>query len=468
MNHLPVHLGLQGRRVVICGNGEMALAKLRMLARTPAELHLFAPEPEPGLLQGIDGLDPRGRLTLYRRAPDAADMSGATLVYAAHGTDADAAIAALARGAGALVNVVDDLGASDFITPAIVDRDPVTIAIGTEGAAPVLARALKAELEARLPAGLGAMTRAAKGFRPDAEALPQGRRRRDFWAEYYAETGPRTLQAMGEVGLAPALHALLARHLANTPRPGRVDLVGAGPGDPELLTLRARKLLDAADVVIHDRLVPQAILDLARREAIFVPVGQQGFGPSTPQAEINAAMIAHARAGAQVVRLKAGDATVFARLDEETEALGAARIDWAVVPGITAASAAAAALGSSLTRRDRNSELRYLTAHDLKGFAEHDWRTLARPGTVAAIYMGRRAARFLQGRLLMHGADPATPVTAVENASRPDQRILPARLDSLAAELDTAAPSGPVVLMLGLTPARAQAALPAPRLQELA
>ncbi len=458
MKHFPIYLNIEGRRVVLVGSGEVALAKLRLLARTSARLHLFAPAAETPLCRAAVELG----AVLHGRSPQPADLAGAALVYAAAGDpDTDACTARLARAAGIPLNVVDDLEASDFITPAIVDRDPVTVAIGTEGAAPVLARAIKAEMEARLPASLGALASAAQGFRPRAEALAPGRQRRDFWAEFFAAAGPAALAAGGsDDALTAALEALLARHLAAEARPGRVDLVGAGPGDPELLTLRARRLLDGADVVIHDRLVPQAILDLARREALFVPVGKQGFGPSTPQAQINDAMIQHARAGAQVVRLKAGDATVFARLDEETEALDAAGIDWAVVPGITAASAAAAALGASLTRRDRNSDLRLLTGHDLQGFAEHDWRALARPGVVAAIYMGKRAARFLQGRLLMQGADPETPVTAVENASRPDQRIIATRLGRLPADLARAAAAGPVVLMLGLAPRQAAAALP--------
>ncbi len=458
MKHFPIFLNLERRRVLLVGSGEVALAKLRLLARTSARLHLFAPAAETALGGAAGELG----AVLHRRQPEAADLTGAALVYAAAGDPVtDARTARLARAAGIPLNVVDDLEASDFITPAIVDRDPVTVAIGTEGAAPMLARAIKADTEARLPASLGPLARAAQSFRPRAEALAPGRQRRDFWAEFFATTGPAALAAGGsDDALTAALEALLARNLAAEARPGRVDLVGAGPGDPELLTLRARRLLDGADVVVHDRLVPQAILDLARREALFVPVGKQGFGPSTPQAQINDAMIQHARAGAQVVRLKAGDATVFARLDEETEALDAAGVDWAVVPGITAASAAAAALGASLTRRDRNSDLRLLTGHDLQGFAEHDWRALARPGVVAAIYMGKRAARFLQGRLLMQGADPETPVTAVENASRPEQRIIATRLGSLPADLTRAAPAGPVVLMLGLAPRQAAAALP--------
>lgn len=460
MNHFPIFLNLQGRSVLLVGAGEVALAKLRVLARSTAQIQIFAPQPEPALVLAAR----EAGATLHSRAPETGDFAGAALAYAASGDPrTDARTLRLARAAGVLTNVVDNLHDSDFITPAIVDRAPVTVAIGTEGAAPVLARAIKQDLEARLPQSLGTLARAAKPFRPAAEALPLGRRRRDFWADYYFDTGPQVLAEAGSELLDHALRDLLARHLAAAPRPGRVDLVGAGPGDPELLTLRARRLLDQADVVVHDRLVPGAILDLARREAVFVPVGKEGFGPSTPQAEINAALIAHAGAGAQVVRLKAGDATVFARLDEETEALDEAGIDWAVVPGITAASAAAAALGRSLTRRTRNSELRILTGHDLNGFAEQDWRMLARPGAVAAIYMGKRAARFLQGRLLMQGADPETPVTAVENASRPDQRIIASRLGRLPEDLAAAAPAGPVVLMLGLAPRHAAAALPALR-----
>ena len=462
MQHFPVYLDLAAARVVIAGNGAFALAKLRLLARTPARITLFAPAPARDLevAAGEHGA------TLLRRPAEAADLDGARLAYAAHGEGAaDARFARLARAAGALVNVVDNLEASDHITPAIVDRAPVTIAIGTEGAAPVLARAIKADLEERLPQGLGTLARAGKLFRPAAEALPQGRRRRAFWSDYYTRTGPEVLAEAGAELLDHALHALLERHLRAEAGAGRVDLVGAGPGDPALMTLKARQLLDAADVVIHDRLVPRPILDLARREALFVPVGKEGFGPSTPQDAINAAMIDHARTGARVVRLKGGDASVFARLDEETEALAAAGIDWSVTPGITAASAAAAAIGRSLTRRGRNAELRLVTAHDTQGFAELDWPALARPGAVAAVYMGRTAARFVQGRLMMHGASPATPVTLVANVARPDQRILTSRLDRLAA--DAAQLSGPAILLVGLGPAQAAASF-SQRIEDMA
>ena len=254
-----------------------------------------------------------------------------------------------------------------------------------------------------------------------------------------------------------ALDALLNRHLTAEPAHGRVDLVGAGPGDPDLLTLKARRALDRADVVIHDRLVAPAILELARREALIIDAGKEGFGPSTPQAEINALIVTHAARGAHVVRLKSGDPAIYGRLDEEIDALEEAGIDWAIVPGITAASAAAAAVGQSLTKRGRNASLRFLTGHDVQGFAEQDWRGLARDGSVAAIYMGKRAARFLQGRLMMHGAKAETPVTVVENASRPDQRVLETTLIALPEAVATL--DGPAVLLYGLAARAAEAHL---------
>jgi uroporphyrin-III C-methyltransferase/precorrin-2 dehydrogenase/sirohydrochlorin ferrochelatase len=241
---------------------------------------------------------------------------------------------------------------------------------------------------------------------------------------------------------------------------GRVDLVGAGPGDPELLTLKARKALDKADVVIHDRLVAPEILELARREAIVIDAGKEGFGPSMTQERINELIVEHALDGHHVVRLKAGDPTVFGRLDEEIEALDADGIDWAIVPGITAASAAVAQIGQSLTKRGRNSAVRLLTGHDMKGFADHDWRQLATAGEVAAIYMGKRAARFVQGRLLMHGAHADTPVTIIENASRPESRVIATTLSSLEPTLSEANLAGPAIVFYGLAPRQAVQALP--------
>jgi len=464
VQHFPIFLALSGRDVVLSGGGAAALAKLRLLMKTEARLSVFAPAPAPEIVDWAA----EGRLTLHRRPLAPGDVTGAALVYAAdEDAETDAGTAALARDAGALVNIVDNLADSAFITPAIVDRDPVCVAIGTEGAAPVLARAIKADLEARLPATLGLLARLGKAFRHMAEALPMGRPRRDFWADYYFRAGPRALERGGEEKVNAALQTLLEKHQNATPIKGHVAFVGAGPGDPELLTLKARKALDTADVVIPDRLVSPEILELARREAVLIDAGKQGFGPAMAQEEINRLIVQHAAAGAQVVRLKGGDPTIFARLDEETAALDGAGLSWHVIPGITAASAAAAGLGRSLTRRGRNSALRLITGHDMKGFADHDWAALARPGAVTAIYMGKSAARFLQGRLLMHGACRATPVTVVENASRPDQRGLSTTLGRLPQDLaDTPVP-GPALIFLGIAPRHAQPMISATE-QELA
>ncbi|MBT8476827.1 MAG: uroporphyrinogen-III C-methyltransferase [Alphaproteobacteria bacterium] len=255
---------------------------------------------------------------------------------------------------------------------------------------------------------------------------------------------------------------------SGTTRSGHVDFVGAGPGDPELLTLKALKALETADVVIHDRLVSPEILERARRGALILDAGKEGFGPAMAQAEINALIVQHASRGAHVVRLKSGDATVFGRLDEEIDAVTTAGLDYRVVPGITSASAAVATIGQSLTKRTRNASVRFLTGHDMKGFAEHDWAALARTGEVAAIYMGKRSARFIQGRLLMHGANPATPVTIIENASRPDQRVIATTLARLEPDLTDAGLTGPALTLYGLAPRLAEAVdLPLP-LKELA
>lgn len=454
MKHFPIFLDVEGRDIAVSGGDEAALAKLRLLAKSDARLTAYSAAPGAG----IRDLAARGRLTLVPRAIEAADLAGKVLVYAANeDANEDRRVVTLAREAGVPVNHVDNLETSDFITPAVVDRDPVVVAIGTEGAAPVLARAIKAELEESLPPALGPLARVAKGFRQMAKALPFGRRRRTFWSDYYSRVGPRAFDQDGEAALPGALEQLLAEHMDASPEIGSVTFVGAGPGDPDLLTLKARRALHDADVVIHDRLVTPGILDLARREALIVNAGKRGFAPSTPQAEINAMLVRHASEGRHVVRLKSGDATVFGRLDEEVDACAAAGVSCSVIPGITAASAAAAGIGRSLTRRQRNSSVRLITGHDVEGYAEHDWRALARPGEVAAIYMGKKSARFIQGRLMMHGAAPDTPVTIVESATRADQRVIASELACLSEDVARAALAGPALVLYGLAPREAEA-----------
>ena len=452
MRHFPIFVDLRNQRVVVAGAGETAVAKLRLLLKTEARIDVFDRDAGPQVRRWAA----EARLKLIGREITAGDAEGAVLFYAANADAAeDARAAAIGRAAGALVNTVDNLANSAFITPAIVDRDPVTVAIGTGGAAPVLARKIKAQVEEMLPASLGRLTRIGQAFRGRLDALDT-KARRLFWTRFYFETGPRALEA-GEDAARGELERLAAE--GEAPRRGFVHLIGAGPGDPELLTLKARRLLHEADVVIHDRLIGAGVLDLARREALMIEVGKIAYGPSWKQSDINALIVKHAAQGAVVARLKGGDAAIFGRLDEEIEALEAAGIGYGVVPGITAASASAAAIGQSLTRRGRNSSFRILTAHDVNGFAEQDWRALASQGATAAVYMGTKAATFLRGRLLMHGARRDTPVTLIENASRPDQRIIATTLIDLPDALAHAQPTGPVMILYGLTPRTAMAAM---------
>ena len=464
MDHFPIFLATTGQRIAISGGGGAALAKLRLLLKTTASIVVYAEHAAPE----IKDWAAEGKLTLLARRFDQGDTLATALFYAAD-QDAreDNRTAAIARAEGALVNIVDNLADSAFITPAIVDRDPVTIAIGTEGAAPVLARAIKSDLEDRLPATLGTLARIGKGFRKMADILPIGRARRDFWRDYYFNTGPKAMN-VSEEQVHETLDTLLHDHLTKTARPGHVAFVGGGPGDPELLTLKARRALDEADLIVYDRLISSEILELARREATMINVGKEGFGPSTSQDTINELLVEHAQSGAQVVRLKSGDATIFGRLDAEIDAIDAHGIGWHIIPGITAASAAVATIGQSLTKRGRNASVRFLTGHDMQGFADHDWATLARPNEVAAIYMGKKSARFIQGRLLMHGADRTTPVTVIENASRPNQRVLETTLSCLPGDLENADMSGPALTFYGLAPRAAALAATETPLEEMA
>ncbi len=449
MKHFPVFMAVAGRKIVLSGGGEAALAKLRLILKTEARVTVFAQTAAPE----IHDWAAAGKLKLVERAMDVGDTICAVMFYAANEDDAeDARVSKIAHAEGALVNIVDNLHDSQFITPAIVDRDPVVVAIGTEGAAPVLARAIKKDVEESLPPTLGTLARIGKSFRTAVEAtLPFGVKRRNFWSDYYFDAGPAAVE-QGEDAIQPALERLLATHAKADTAKGHVDLVGAGPGDPELLTLKARKALDKADVVIYDQLVSPEILELARREAIMIDAGKKGFGKSMSQKNINKQILDHALDGHHVVRLKSGDPTVFGRLDEELDAIIAAGVSFRVVPGITAASAAVAGIGQSLTKRERNSSVRFLTGHDMQGFADHDWRALSQNGEVAAIYMGKKSARFVQGRLLMHGAVATTPVTIIENASRPNQKIIATTLVDFASTMEDAKLNGPALTLYGLAP----------------
>jgi len=320
MKHFPIFLAVENKRIVLSGGGDAALAKLRLLMKTEAKICVFAENAAPEIFYWAAD----GKLSLTQRALQTGDVTDAVLFYAAD-EDAieDARTAAIAASEGALVNIVDNLHESAFITPAIVDRDPVTIAIGTEGAAPVLARAIKADLEATLPASLGTLARTGKNFRHAVDVLPMGAKRRAFWSEFYFTAGPAAMDAHGEAGILPALEALLDRHIMTAAKAGHVDFVGAGTGDADLLTLKARKAIDKADVIIHDGRVTAEILELARREATIFDAGSE---------DAASLVLAHIATGAHVVRLKHGSG----RINEEAETILSAGVSIGFIAGIAA------------------------------------------------------------------------------------------------------------------------------------
>jgi uroporphyrin-III C-methyltransferase/precorrin-2 dehydrogenase/sirohydrochlorin ferrochelatase len=460
MRYFPVFLDLGGQKVVVVGGGEQAMQKLRLLLKTSAHVGVVATAP----CAEIENLAAVGRISLERRAFQPRDLAGARLAISAlDSSDESARVAAAAHAMSVPLNVVDRQDLSSFITPSIVDRDPVVVAIGTEGTAPVLARRIKALLEPLLPARLGALARFAAGWRANvASRVADADARRGFWERFFAGRGAARFLAGDASAAAIELEGEIDR--ANLAGMGSVALVGAGPGDPDLLTFKALRMLQEADVIVVDRLVPKAILDRARRDARRIEVGKTPHGRSTPQSEIDAILVREASAGRKVVRLKGGDPLIFGRAVEEMAALAAAGVPFEIVPGVTAALACAAAVGLPLTERDARRGLTVLTGHASDGAAEHDWQALAQPGQTVAVYMGVGAAPHIEARLRAAGIDPETPVTVVENGTLPQQKLAIGSAGRLVETLIDGSIKGPAVIFIGAHPFRRQAepAVPQP------
>ncbi len=443
----PVATVVEGRRVGVAGAGEAAEAKLRLLAKTAAQVHVFAPEPEAGLL----ALAAAEGYPVHRRQPAEADFTGAALAFiATEDEDLDCALADAARSAGVAVNVVDRPELCDVLTPAIVDRAPVTIAISTEGAAPVLTSILRARIEEILTPGTGLLAGVAASLRERvAELLPPGARRLSFWRRYFMSAEFADAAARGEAEVRRRALRLLEEERGAAPSKGFVWLVGAGPGAADLLTLRARNVLAEADVVVFDSLVDAGVLDVVRRDARRIDVGKRKGRASATQEEINAILVGEANAGHRVVRLKAGDPMIYGRAGEEIAALREAGIAHAVVPGITAALGAAAETVTPLTHRRLASTLVFATGHAAPGEEEIDWAAIARSDATVSLYLAKSVAGEVAGRLMAHGLSPETPVGAVENACRSDQRRFFGRLDALAGMQRRGDIDGPVVFFNG-------------------
>jgi uroporphyrin-III C-methyltransferase / precorrin-2 dehydrogenase / sirohydrochlorin ferrochelatase len=447
VNYFPVFFDLAGQKVLIVGGGEVALRKVSLLERTGALITVVAPRIVPELMQRAAA----GKLKLAIREFAPADLDGARLVIVATSRRAvNRWIAKLSESRNIPVNVVDDREASRFIVPAIIDRDPVLVAVSTGGTSPVLARRLRERLEALIPKRIGALASWLKALRGATrkKLRDTDERRRFFEAVVDGPAGRRFIEGDSRGALRIA-QQLLARTSVAPRAAGEVTLVGAGPGDPELLTLKALRALQDADVILHDRLVSDAVLDLARRDAVRICVGKSAGKDGSTQAEINALLIEHAAEGRRVVRLKGGDPFVFGRGGEELQALAAARISFSVVPGITAALGAAAYAGIPLTHRDHAHGVTFVTGHAPGDGQEPDWRALAMPGITAVFYMGLARLDQLVEKLLEHGAPGSRPAAIVAQGTTANQRVITATLATIrhiaaAAELES-----PALLVVG-------------------
>ena len=452
---LPVFFALTGKRAIVAGGTAAAAWKAELLSAAGADVDVFAADMSDDMLALIAD-PPGGRVILHPRAWETGDFAGAALAIGALGDDEASRFAAAARAAGVPVNVIDKPDFCDFSFGSIVNRSPLVIGISTDGAAPVFAQAIRAKLEALIPFGFARWAEAARRWRDAVKSsgLPFAERRR-FWQIF-------TASALREPEREPApsdFDRLIAetREEGEKSGPGSVTLVGAGPGDPELLTLRAVRALQSADIILIDDLVAPAILDFARREAKKMMVGKTGFAPSCKQDEINALMVGLAKAGRRVVRLKGGDPMIFGRAGEEIAACRKAGIAVEVVPGITAAQGAASRLGVSLTHRKLARRIQYVTAHGADGRlpSDIDWASVADPVTTTVVYMPKRALAELAATAQARGLAKDTPAIAVIAATRPEQEIIAGTISDIAARLDAAAPGRPVLVMIGRALAQA-------------
>lgn len=444
---LPVFVPLAGKRAVLAGSSGGAPWKVKLLAAAGAHVDVYAPEPSEEL-RAVPGGIVAGSVTLHERRWQPADLAGAAFCIGAMEDEADCvAFVDAARRTGAIVNAVDRPHLCDVKFGAIVNRSPMVVGISTEGAAPVFGQTVRARIEGMLPRGFKAWIGAARDWREEVTGRFHAfSDRRAFWERF-------TDRAFAEPDRAPTdtdLAELLA-HTEGAPKGGAVTLVGAGPGDAELLTLKALRALRNADVILYDDLVAPEILDYARREARTMLVGKTGHGPSCRQDDINALMVQLAKSGKQVVRLKSGDPLVFGRAGEELDACHQAGIPVTVVPGISAAQGAAASLGVSLTNRDSARRLQFVTGHDRRGTLPSDlnWGALADPSVTSVVYMPKKTLRDLLERAVAEGLASTTPALLVFNATRPNQAVVAGSAADLADRAEASAFEGPALLMVG-------------------
>ena len=447
MDYLPIFMDLRDRRCLIVGGGEVAARKTDLLLEAGAAVQAVA----PALGDGMQALADAGRIAHRNGTFQESDLDGAQLVIAASDDRAaNARVAALADSRGVPVNVVDDPDLCRFIMPAIVDRSPVLAAVSTGGASPVLARLMRGRLEALIPAEFGRLAALAGEFRTQVRArISDASGRRKFWEQILGGPVAEMIYSGRDKEARESLVKALDSYGDGGDGIGEVYLVGAGPGDPDMLTFRALRLMQQADVVVHDRLVSRRVLDLTRRDASRIYAGKKRANHALPQESINALLVRLAREGKRVLRLKGGDPFIFGRGGEEIETLAGEGIPFQVVPGITAAAGCAAYAGIPLTHRDHAQSCVFVTGHLQDGTVSLDWEHLIQPRQTIVVYMGLVGLPVICRELIGHGMSPDTPAALVEHGTTANQRVFTATVASLPETVSRADVHAPTLIIIG-------------------
>ncbi len=449
MDQLPIFFNVKDRYVAVLGGGVAASRKAEMAMRAEARVKVFADR----LCEDFRELKANEHFSHMPREPLVQDLEGCALLFcASEDVEQNRKVRALAETARVPSNVVDMPELCDFTMPSIVDRSPVVIAISTAGTSPILGRMIKARLETMLPAAYGQVGAFVGRYRKKVGgAIKDFRALRHFWERILEGPVVDLVLAGHDVEAVAEFDAQLeaAARGAEHRQQGEVYLVGAGPGDPDLLTFKALRLMQRADVVLYDRLIGDGILNLVRRDAERIYVGKQPQEHTVPQLEISRMLLRLAQEGKRVLRLKGGDPFMFGRGGEEIELLAAAGIPFQVVPGITAASGCSAYAGIPLTHRDHAQACVFVTGHTKDGQLDLDWQTLLQPRQTVAVYMGLAHLAELTRAFIEKGASPSLPVALIDNGTRPNQQVVTGTLDTLAEKVANAGVKGPAILIIG-------------------
>ena len=447
MEYLPIFIQIKTRPCLVVGGGSIAARKVALLRKAQADVTVVSPE----LCAELKQLNEDGLIQHIGRKFEDSDLESCVLVIAATDTRAvNERVSQLANQLRLPVNVVDNPDLCSFIMPSIIDRSPVVIAISTGGSSPVLARLIRTKLEGSIPAAYGRLATLVEGFRDKVKkAFPNVESRRGFWENILEGSVAELVFTGHEDDAEKLLDKAIDEQAANPEMPGEVFLVGAGPGDPDLLTFRALRLMQQADVVVYDRLVSPAIMEMVRRDAEIVYVGKERDKHTMQQENINQLLVRLAKEGKRVLRLKGGDPFIFGRGGEEIELLAQSGIAFQVVPGITAANGCSAYAGIPLTHRDYAQSCVFVTGHLKDGSVDLNWKALAHPNQTVVFYMGLHGAPTLCKEMVAHGLPATTPVALVEQGTTPQQRVLIATLDTLLDVIKNEDIKPPTLIIVG-------------------